>query len=162
TVSDDGSVIVSNPGVGVLKAGWHCGGDTAANGTVADCPDCQICKNNACTADPNKDGTTCQGSKVCCNGTCVQPKADILINNTQTNSDDITVLNPAQTIPASITMHTQPGCKPVHVTLSAAPAGRVSLSQTGLDLADGATGNITRSEERRVGKECRYRMSTDK
>src|SRR5947207_9203595 len=27
TVSSDGSVIASNPGVGVLKAGWHCGGD---------------------------------------------------------------------------------------------------------------------------------------
>lgn len=26
-VSADGSVIASNPGVGVLKAGWHCGGD---------------------------------------------------------------------------------------------------------------------------------------
>jgi uncharacterized Zn-binding protein involved in type VI secretion len=27
TVSDDGSVIKSDPGVGVLKAGWHCGGN---------------------------------------------------------------------------------------------------------------------------------------
>ena len=48
TVSEDGLVIRSDPGVGVLKAGWHCGGDPAANGTVADCPDCKICRNNVC------------------------------------------------------------------------------------------------------------------
>jgi hypothetical protein len=32
TVSDDGSKIVSNPGVGVLKAGWHCGGNPNSDG----------------------------------------------------------------------------------------------------------------------------------
>ena len=32
TVSKDGSVIASNPGVGVLKAGWHCGGNPSATG----------------------------------------------------------------------------------------------------------------------------------
>jgi glucodextranase-like protein len=35
TVSADGSVIVSNPGVGVLKAGWHCGGDPNQSGGAA-------------------------------------------------------------------------------------------------------------------------------
>ena len=35
TVSTDGSVIVSNPGVGVLKAGWHCGGDPNTTGSTA-------------------------------------------------------------------------------------------------------------------------------
>ena len=33
TVSNDGSVIASNPGVGVLKAGWHCGGDPNVPGS---------------------------------------------------------------------------------------------------------------------------------
>jgi hypothetical protein len=56
TVSNDGSAIVSNPGVGVLKAGWHCGGNPAANGTVADCPTCQICQNDSCVADPSQNG----------------------------------------------------------------------------------------------------------
>lgn len=142
TVSDDGSMIASNPGVGVLKAGWHCGGDPAANGTVADCPDCKICQNNACVADPNKNGSACQGSKVCCNGNCVQPTVDVFINNTQTNSDDVTVLNPAQTIPAQITLHTQNNCK-AHVSLAATPAGRVSLDQTELDLTDSTPASIT-------------------
>jgi hypothetical protein len=48
TVSPDGLVIASDPGVGVIKAGWHCGGDPEAAGTPADCPLCQICDGNAC------------------------------------------------------------------------------------------------------------------
>ncbi len=35
TVSNDGSVIASDPGVGVLKAGWHCGGDPNSSGSAA-------------------------------------------------------------------------------------------------------------------------------
>jgi hypothetical protein len=87
TVSADGSVIASDPGVGVLKAGWHCGGDPNANGTVADCPDCQICMNNACVGKKS-DSTCCSeaatadpahttgGYVVCCNGAktvCANP-----------------------------------------------------------------------------------------
>ncbi len=34
TVSADGSVIESNPGVGVVKAGWHCGSQPAGGGDV--------------------------------------------------------------------------------------------------------------------------------
>lgn len=33
-VSDDGRVIRSSPGVGVLKAGWHCGGDPNSTGSA--------------------------------------------------------------------------------------------------------------------------------
>jgi hypothetical protein len=66
TVSDDGLVIRSNPGVGVLKAGWHCGGDPNANGTVADCPDCKICQGNNCVADNSQNGTDPRDSNFCC------------------------------------------------------------------------------------------------
>ncbi|HBL29384.1 MAG TPA: hypothetical protein DD490_21340 [Acidobacteria bacterium] len=48
TVSEDGALLVSNPGVGILKAGWHCGGNPAAAGTSADCPACQICDGSKC------------------------------------------------------------------------------------------------------------------
>lgn len=34
-VSDDGLEIRSSPGVGVLKAGWHCGGDPSSSGGAA-------------------------------------------------------------------------------------------------------------------------------
>jgi hypothetical protein len=37
-VSDDGQVIRSSPGVGVLKAGWHCGGNPAQTGNCDDDP----------------------------------------------------------------------------------------------------------------------------
>jgi hypothetical protein len=71
TVSDDGSTIVSNPGVGVLKAGWHCGGNPNANGTVADCPDCQKCTGDQCVQDPAKACTCCgNGTGVCNGGSC--------------------------------------------------------------------------------------------
>lgn len=36
-VSDDGMLIRSSKGVGVLKAGWHCGGNPASSGSVS-CP----------------------------------------------------------------------------------------------------------------------------
>lgn len=145
TVSDDGSVIASNPGVGVLKAGWHCGGDPAANGHVADCGDCKICTGDQCVADANQDGNACTtgGNGICCGGSCVQPKVDVLINSTATNSDDITALSPPQSLPVQITMHSKPGCKPAHITLQATPGGRVTLSPTGLDLADGASATVT-------------------
>jgi len=47
TVSVDGSVIASDPGVGVLKAGWHCGGppapqgDTGGGGGGGNPPECE-------------------------------------------------------------------------------------------------------------------------
>jgi hypothetical protein len=51
TVSDDGSVIKSDPGVGVLKAGWHCGGDPNNIGSAGTCPDCYKCDSNSCIVD---------------------------------------------------------------------------------------------------------------
>lgn len=48
TVSEDGTIITSNSGVGILKAGWHCGGNPAAAGTPADCPECTICDGSQC------------------------------------------------------------------------------------------------------------------
>lgn len=57
TVSDDGQVIRSNQGVGVLKAGWHCGGNPNPNGTAAHCGTCATCIGNNCV--PNTAGTVC-------------------------------------------------------------------------------------------------------
>ncbi|MDX1997933.1 MAG: choice-of-anchor W domain-containing protein [Thermoanaerobaculia bacterium] len=48
TVSEDGQTITSNPGVGILKAGWHCGGNPGESGTVHDCPPCTICNGRRC------------------------------------------------------------------------------------------------------------------
>jgi hypothetical protein len=61
TVSDDGSLISSDPGTGVLKAGWHCGGDPNASGQVADCPDCLVCSGKQCVSDSTQDLKPCNG-----------------------------------------------------------------------------------------------------
>jgi hypothetical protein len=70
TVSADGSEIVSNPGVGVVKAGWHCGGDPNTTGSAGTCPQCQACQGSGCTADPSQNGNPITNNKcaVCLNG----------------------------------------------------------------------------------------------
>jgi hypothetical protein len=77
-VSDDGQFIRSSPGVGVLKAGWHCGGDPNTNGTVANCPTCQTCQGSSCVTDQAKENQPCETSPEracyrCNNGSCKQP-----------------------------------------------------------------------------------------
>jgi hypothetical protein len=86
TVSDDGQLIRSNPGVGVLKAGWHCGGNPQANGTAADCPDCKLCLNNNCNnTDPAQDQKKCTTAAVplgvCTHGNCEALKLDLTVAN---------------------------------------------------------------------------------
>jgi len=63
-VSDDGQVIRSSPGVGVLKSGWDCGGNPNTRGTVADCPVCNYCQGPngnqlSCIPDPGQMGQVC-------------------------------------------------------------------------------------------------------
>ncbi|MCB1055048.1 MAG: carboxypeptidase regulatory-like domain-containing protein [Acidobacteria bacterium] len=48
TVSDDGTMVVSDPGVGIVKAGWHCGGNPTPTGTPHDCPQCKVCNGSRC------------------------------------------------------------------------------------------------------------------
>jgi hypothetical protein len=48
TVSEDGLRVTSNPGVGIVKAGWHCGGNPTASGTPHDCTSCEICDGSQC------------------------------------------------------------------------------------------------------------------
>ncbi|MDX1654517.1 MAG: carboxypeptidase-like regulatory domain-containing protein [Candidatus Competibacteraceae bacterium] len=45
TVSKDGSVIASNPGVGVIKAGWHCGSQPGGSGCCEGGGDCGYCED---------------------------------------------------------------------------------------------------------------------
>lgn len=81
TVSDDGTVIVSNPGVGILKAGWHCGGNPASAGTTHDCPECQKCVDNRCVNDDGKscdDGDECTVRDRCAGGSCTGDPVRIL------------------------------------------------------------------------------------
>jgi hypothetical protein len=66
-VSDDGTVITSNVGVGIVKAGWHCCGFPQGSGVPNHCPDCTMCNGSQCL--PSQICTTCQTvSGGFCNG----------------------------------------------------------------------------------------------
>ena len=57
TVSEDGTVIRSNPGVGVVKAGWHCG--AAQPGGAGSCDnDCTGADCNSSSDDPTEPPET--------------------------------------------------------------------------------------------------------
>ncbi len=62
TVSEDGSVIKSDPGVGVLKAGWHCGGDPNDSGSCCSCSACQKCSGSTCANDDSQTPPQIQGN----------------------------------------------------------------------------------------------------
>ncbi|HYK04347.1 MAG TPA: Ig-like domain-containing protein [Thermoanaerobaculia bacterium] len=72
SVSKDGATITSDPGVGIIKGGWHCGGNPSAGGTGAHCGECLFCDGEICKPDPAQEGATCQGvpCKQCRNGVC--------------------------------------------------------------------------------------------
>jgi len=64
TVSEDGSVIQSDPGVGVLKAGWHCGGNPNQTGSAGKCKECEKCERNSCVPDKDFELKITQPSNV--------------------------------------------------------------------------------------------------
>lgn len=51
TVSADGATITSDVGSGVIKAGWHCGGNPNSTGSAGTCPTCRKCEGASCIAD---------------------------------------------------------------------------------------------------------------
>jgi hypothetical protein len=51
TVSDDGVKIVSDIGVGILKAGWMFGGGQPPQTCTGTCPECHQCQNGTCQYD---------------------------------------------------------------------------------------------------------------
>ena len=59
TASADGTVIKSDRGVGVVKAGWFCGGPPADAGGAGECPECQKCDGTKCVPDAAKENKTC-------------------------------------------------------------------------------------------------------
>jgi glucodextranase-like protein/Big-like domain-containing protein len=70
TVSDDGLVVTSNVGVGIVKAGWHCCGFPQGTGTPNSCPLCtecflDLCIPKLCQKCGDLPGTVCDGSAHC-------------------------------------------------------------------------------------------------
>jgi 3D (Asp-Asp-Asp) domain-containing protein len=93
TVSSDGRRIVSNPGVGVLKAGWTCGGKPNSSGTAHECGDCAVCVKGFCQAKPGTpkckdDGDNCTRD-ICKGGYCQHlPKSMASVSFKLTNHAD--------------------------------------------------------------------------
>ena len=111
TVNAEGSVIKSNQGVGVIKAGWHCGSQPGGAGCANGCPVCKDCDGNCnCVAkagDPRlpecqkcgasgpvpdlaKNDQCCGGgSSVCKTGSCTPVKLDTVEAKVNGKDEDV-------------------------------------------------------------------------
>jgi hypothetical protein len=66
TVSDDGSVITSDPGVGIIKGGWHAGGDPVPPGGGSDCSECSKASDDVCVIEVAMADNQCQPDALPC------------------------------------------------------------------------------------------------
>jgi hypothetical protein len=115
-VSWDGSVITSEPGVGVTKGGWHCGGNPATVGVAGLCPECEKCATTGCVSDSAQNGSVCSddGNECtddeCQGGACDhQPKGPICGANPSvvvTYNVNIITAAPSMTEPATTDVDT--------------------------------------------------------
>lgn len=78
TVSEDGLLIKSDTGTGVVKAGWHSGGNPNPRGFICNCGECRTCSNNACVPlngiACTDDGDVCT-QDICNAGACIHTPA---------------------------------------------------------------------------------------
>jgi hypothetical protein len=85
TVSEDGATVKSNPGVGVVKAGWHCCGLPRETGLPHDCGQCGFCNFNTdlCSplpfAAPCDDHDVCTVGDSCRGGSCAGDKVTVSV-----------------------------------------------------------------------------------
>jgi hypothetical protein len=85
TVSEDGSVIGSDPGVGVSKAGWHCGGNPNTVGSAGTCPSCQRCQGTQCVTDNGR--TAPQTASDCKRETCTNGSPSTVNDDNDRDAD---------------------------------------------------------------------------
>jgi hypothetical protein len=85
TVSDDGTVVTSNVGVGIVKAGWHCDGSPQATGSPNACPTCTYCTGSQCAPQGRclscgnaGSGTACDGMGHCLTGPALLQFPDVI------------------------------------------------------------------------------------
>lgn len=96
SVSDDGTMLRSDAGVGIIKGGWHCGGDPTPTGTPADCGECGKCVGATCEPDPLRAGRQCSSDgdactdDICSGGQCAHPalSSTLVIEGVYVDRDD--------------------------------------------------------------------------
>jgi len=95
TVSDDGSTLRSDVGVGIIKGGWHISGFPATTATVAKCNECKITSPGACVINTAKAGKPCADDgdscteDICTNGNCVHNQIVVRIGGITTQTRNI-------------------------------------------------------------------------
>ncbi len=104
SVSADGTVLASDPGVGIIKGGWHASGNPTPTGTCDACAGkssstggCRKADGSKCVPDLAKNNMPCRSSggcmeATCKDGTCVQTPIDFNIEeaNRYVDRDDPT------------------------------------------------------------------------
>jgi hypothetical protein len=139
SVSDDGSVLRSDPGVGVMKAGWHCGGNPNPTGAAATCPECKKCQGGNCVpkAGPCDDKDQCTENDQCVNGACKGTPVDLggIINDSTFGAE---VNLPAGLVDkANAALHYIPGLGGVNFE-----EAKVGFSGTAKNCCDKVKGKI--------------------
>lgn len=76
SVSQDGTVLSSDPGVGIIKGGWHCGGNPPPGGTPHCCPRCKSCQGNVCLPFTGDDDQSSNPEDRCCGGKAYKTTAN--------------------------------------------------------------------------------------
>jgi Glucodextranase, domain B len=98
TVTADGSTIKSDPGVGLIKAGWHATGGPQPPGATAACGPCNHVVDNACAIDAGQNRHPCPDDgdpstiDVCMSGECKHLKPTVTVE--LTSPQDHFVIHP--------------------------------------------------------------------
>lgn len=96
-VSEDGSTIRSEAGVGIIKGGWHGVSLPPTTGNVVRCNECSAVVARVCSANPARAGTACRDDgnpcteDVCVNGSCVHNEIVVRIGGITTQTRNIYV-----------------------------------------------------------------------
>ena len=87
TVNENGTTITSNLGVGVIKAGWHCGSTPGGSGAGHDCGDCAECDGEFCKwldqSRPEAEQSPADCKDLQCDGSSLAKDESIYIQENQ-------------------------------------------------------------------------------
>lgn len=129
TVSTDGSVVKSNIGVGVVKAGWHCGSQPSGSGCTSGCTVCNDCDAN-CDCQPADNDPRLRECQLCKNGSAVniEPKCSAQNGNVTPSYKENGV--PGTCIPHGLTKIDSPPNKPVATACAGADCSEWAIRLT--------------------------------